>query len=272
MRNLIIPSYLYQQYSDDSDLQAFVAAYNLLAQRYLNTFNQLNLPVYTNPLITGQLLDWVGQGIYGFSRPSLAAPTAFSGLGVYDTIPYDTNPYSYDIKSGAGQQYTVTDDYYKRILTWNFYKGDGFQYNTTWLKNRVARFLFGLNGAPLEIDQTYNLGTPAVLSGCTVSGTTLTVGSVVSGTIIPYMILSGAGITEPTFIVSGSGNTWTLSQSMTISTPEAMQGLNAVSVTYTAPNSITIKVPNLPIAPIFQSAIQEGVLYVPFQYNYTVTY
>ena len=89
---------------------------------------------------------------------------------------------------------------------------------------------------------------------------------------MPYMILSGAGITEPTFIVSGSGATWTLSRSLTVSTPESMQGINAVSVSYSAPNNITIKVPNLAIAPILQAAIQEGFLYVPFQYNYTVTY
>jgi len=272
MQETIIPSYLYQQYSDDSDLQAFVNSYNLLAQYYLNTFNQLDLPIYTNPMISGQLLDWVAQGIYGFARPSLSAPTAFSTLGVYDTVPYDTIPYSYDVKIGSNSYYTVTDDYYKRILTWNFYKGDGYQYTTTWLKNRIARFLFGVNGAPLQIDQTYNLGTPAVLSGCTISGTTLTIGSVVSGTIVPYMILAGASVAEPTFIVSGSGTTWTLSRSLTISTPESMQGLNAVSVSYSAPNNITIKIPNLAISPILQAAIQEGVLYVPFQYNYTVTY
>jgi len=34
----VIPSYLYQEYSDDDDLQAFVMAYNGLAQQYVTWF------------------------------------------------------------------------------------------------------------------------------------------------------------------------------------------------------------------------------------------
>ena len=199
-----LPAYLYQQYSFDETtqyLQAFFTAYNNTSQTNLDTLNNINLPIYTNAMIEGVLLDWVAQGIYGLERPSLSTGREFSPLGVYDTVPYDTSAYSEDISGTAGTFYVVTDDYFKRILTWNFYKGDGFQYTTTWLKRRVARFLYGLNGTAPNIDNTYD-----------------------------------------------------------------------ISVVYTAPNDIEITIPSLPVSPILDAAIQDGVLNVPFQYNYTVTY
>lgn len=195
----ILPAYLYQQYNDDEDLTAFFTAYNVLAQQYLDGTNTLNLPIYTQP--TGMLLDWVALGIYGIVRPSLSTPAVSSPLGVYDTVPYDTTAYTQDIKTSPSSFYVVTDDYFKRIITWNFYKGDGFQYTTEWLKRRIKRFLFGLNGIDFRIDNTYE-----------------------------------------------------------------------ISVTYTAPNTINIHIPNLDVSPIFKSAIQGGVLNVPFQYIYNITY
>jgi len=200
----ILPSYLYQQYANDPTspyLQAFFDAYNTTAQGYLDQLNNLNLPVYTNANITGVLLDWVAQGIYGFPRPSLSAGTAFTHDGVYDTVAYDTTAYTQNVTGTPSPVYTVTDDYFKRILTWNFYKGDGFQYTTTWLKRRVTRFLYGTNGVDFPFDNTYQ-----------------------------------------------------------------------VSVTYTAPNTVNITIPNLTISPIFKAGIQDGVLYVPFQYQYNITY
>ena len=60
-------------------------------------------------------------------------------------------------------------------------------------------------------------GTPAVMATSSISGTTLTVGSVSSGTIIAGMVLTGTGVTAGTYIVSGSGSTWTVSASQTVS-------------------------------------------------------
>src|SRR5215472_3249732 len=55
----VIPSYLYQEYSDDEDLQGFVEAQNEMQQNYVDTFNALNLPIYTSYPVSGALLDWV---------------------------------------------------------------------------------------------------------------------------------------------------------------------------------------------------------------------
>jgi hypothetical protein len=200
----ILPSYLYQQYqkvTSTDDLEAFFTAYNNTAQTYLDNTNSLNLPVYTEQI--APLLDWTALGIYGILRPSLPVTSEFTKEGAYDTFEYDTLPYNQNVSNEPSSFYTITDDFFKRIITWNFYRGDGYQYTTMWLKRRVARFLYGIDGTDIpDIADLYN-----------------------------------------------------------------------VSVTYSAPNSITITVPDLgDISAILSTGIQYGVLSVPYEYDYSVSY
>jgi hypothetical protein len=129
-----IPAYVYQEYSDDSDIQAFNTNYNEMAQAYVTWFATANLPIYTAQ--SGPLLDWVANGIYGEYRATL---------------------------QGA----LVSDDVFQRCITWDFYKGDGQQFNIRWLKRRLMRFLTGTNGTDPGINQTYNIsvtfGTPNIV-------------------------------------------------------------------------------------------------------------
>ena len=152
---VILGSYLYSEYSDDDDLQGFVAAQNLYTQSYLDTFNGLNLPIYTQ--LTGALLDWVGQGLYGISRPGL--PSGGSGaVGPLATYAYAGPPaLAVYIPPVSASFIATTDDVYKRILTWALYKGDGKVFNMRWLKRRIYRFLNGVNGVDFLIDETYNI-------------------------------------------------------------------------------------------------------------------
>ena len=157
----IPPSYLYSDFANDDDLQAFVAAYNTYTQKYLNTFNQINLPIYTATNISGALLDWVGNGIYGYPRPSLLGnKTTFIGpLNTYAYNAYNVNassvsvPLNTEIEIPAASPNT-TDDIYKRCLTWHFYKGDGNVCTIQWLKRRIMRFLVGTNGVSYNVDNT----------------------------------------------------------------------------------------------------------------------
>ena len=142
----IIPAYVYQQYADDDTIQAFFAAYNQIAQTYLNWFNQINLPIYTGPLIVGSLLDWVGQGIYGVSRPTISVSQTDFSRGDFDTYVLNSIDFNQGDNTTTSTLFTVTDDIYKRILTWTLYKGDGSTFNILWLKRRIARFLAGVNG------------------------------------------------------------------------------------------------------------------------------
>lgn len=152
----IIPAYPYAEYSDDSDIQAFFTSYNQFAQVYFDWLNVINLPVYTGPLIVGALLDWVAQGVYGISRPALAF-TQTRSVGPFNTYVLNSLAFNASRSTSTSTLYVVTDDVFKRVITWNFFKGDGKVFNIRWLKRRVMRFLGGLNGVNFNIDQTYQV-------------------------------------------------------------------------------------------------------------------
>jgi hypothetical protein len=72
------------------------------------------------------------------------------------TYPLATNPGAVTIEGKLGTTANLaSDDIYQRVITWNFYRGDGYQFNVSWLKNRVYRFLAQANGQPAPIPNTY---------------------------------------------------------------------------------------------------------------------
>jgi hypothetical protein len=150
----VIPAYVYEQYADDENVQAFFTAYNTLAQQYLDWFNETPLPIYTSPAISGLLLDWVGAGLYGIPRPSLSSGHLRT-IGPFNTYAYNVLPLNTRKKISSQNYLVTTDDIYKRIITWNFGKGDGNEFSVNWLKRRVMRFLTQANGVWGNIDQTY---------------------------------------------------------------------------------------------------------------------
>jgi hypothetical protein len=144
MQTLTIKSYLYQQYQNDLDLQAFVDSYNELTQGYMDWCNTINLPIYTG--LSGNLLDWIGAGLYGLPRPVVGSSTgAVYGIAIYGVEVYG---------AGASSSAPVSDDIYKRILTWKTYRGDGYTMSIPWLKARIKRFLVGVNGTCPDLDGT----------------------------------------------------------------------------------------------------------------------
>jgi len=151
-----IPAYVYQEYSDDSDLQAFTSAYNAMAQAYVTFFATVNLPIYTG--LTEVLLEWVLFGLYGIPRTSLASP-ASAAIGPINT--YEINSHEIDfILPSTTTFFSLPDDIYQRIATWNLYKGDGKRFCVRWLKRRIMRFLLGLNGTDPQPSQ------PGFIIGC----------------------------------------------------------------------------------------------------------
>jgi hypothetical protein len=173
-----ILAFLYEQYSDDSDLNAFVASFNALAQSYLDWFNQTPLAIYTNPNIAGPLLDWIAQGIYGISRPVFSSQTTRYIAGL-NSGPLNAGPLNGSTFLESGTATIATDDYYKRVLTWWLYAGTSRRFNATLLRLRVARFLFGVNGTDVTLDQAQTVHVqpesvtppgPPVLSDTTAGG------------------------------------------------------------------------------------------------------
>jgi hypothetical protein len=165
----IIPSYPYQQYSDDPNIVAWFTAYNALAQAYLTWFNANPLGVYS--LIFGQLLDWIGQGIYGISRPVFSSLTTSYNAGV-NAFPVNTVAVNGNQYSQSGTATVANDDFYQRTLTWWLYAGDGGNaiasgryFNIETLRKRVARFLYGANGTDVTWNQAQTVHILAGLAG-----------------------------------------------------------------------------------------------------------
>ena len=141
----IIPSYPYVQFADDVNISAWFEAYNTYAQQYLDWFNDTPLAIYTNDSISGDLLDWVANGVYGVYRTPIAT-TRDHSIGPLNTYTPNELPFNQGKALSSGTVSTMTDDIFKRLITWDFYKGDGLQFTIPWIKKRVARFIYGIDG------------------------------------------------------------------------------------------------------------------------------
>lgn len=155
----ILPAYPYQQYVDDPNIVAFFTALNELAGPYLDWFNNTPLAVYTSPNVSGPLLDWIGQGIYGIARPVFSSQTTKFVAGVNAT-PINTVGVDDSTLYRSGTAVLANDDYYKRVLTWWLYAGNGGNgggvgryFNVEVLRLKVARFLYGVNGTDVTLSQ-----------------------------------------------------------------------------------------------------------------------
>lgn len=191
----ILPAYPFVQYNDDEYVVAFFDAYNVLAQEYLTKFNQLNLGFWPSEIISGKLLDWIALGIYGIKRERIIIiefPTLkdhveegplntipfntipfntkdvdayqyqsdFKSAGVYNTIEYNAIAYNQFKEKATTKTQYMSDDFFRRILLWNFYKDDGFQFSIPWLKKRIFRFFRCVMGNGLDYVNRYDFIDP----------------------------------------------------------------------------------------------------------------
>jgi hypothetical protein len=271
----VIPSYLYQEYSDDDDLQEFVKAQNQMQQDYVDTFNALNLPIYTGPIVAGALLDWVGRGLYGMARPVIG-PEYKSLFGPLNTfgpnwlVPmWDTFTPGMEVEFGLNiiRQYdfenllNTSDDIYRRVLTWHFYKGDGNYFSTLWFKRRIWRFLYGIDGkSPESVDWWPNDNSIADTEQISV---TLGTGRNVTIRFVLGKRTVTGGCLLNKFGCNGFEPAWGISPPWDIGT-ETKKGitLNDLETTY-------VSYPPLPYMETFKEALKLGVLEVPYQYNFT---
>ena len=150
----LMRAYAYAQYADDDYIPAFIECYNVIAQEILTFMAEFGLPIYTMDNKSDALLDWIAEGVYGLKRPTLPMGITIT-TGPYNTNAYNTIAFNAEKTQGAKDYYTTTDDIFKRLMTWNLYKGDGADFNISWLKRRIMRFLNGANGVDVEIDNTY---------------------------------------------------------------------------------------------------------------------
>jgi hypothetical protein len=136
------------------------------------------------------------------------------------------------MRTVSGGQYMVAVcGPYVYVLTANFTPSIIGQLNTT--TGRVGISDNGLNVYIVDgaYRYTWRISTPNTATfQATVSGTTLTVTQLISGTIAPNQALFGLGVPQETVIVSGSGLSWTLNNSFTIATSENMNTASVAAV------------------------------------------
>ena len=278
----VTKSYLYIQYNDDDDLQAFVSAYNQLSQQFVNWMNAFPLGVYTNPLLTGALLDWVATGLYGVARPVLTSGRA-KIIGALNTYEYNTLHYGGERLVTPASYTTVNDDIYKRVLTWKLYKGDGKYINVQWLKRRVYRFLYGVNGSDPNAADTSRISvTFGWGSGVTITTVDTEQESIPAGAIINTFAYTTRCLNQhmlgsrPIQVVkkASHGNQININiiqdaRKLTKSAAYNTFAFNTVPMNNFKTSSAPI-VPPVPNAETFKEAIEQGVLDMPFQFETVV--
>jgi hypothetical protein len=220
----------YWQYQDDQDIQALFAAINQVIADHFAWMQNLNLPIWIGTNLTGALLDWIANGLYGQSRPLLSSDTRRM-RGLYNSINYNQYPYKKLKFIDSQTYYATSDDIFKRVLTWNMYVGDGFRVTPAWVKRRVKRFLNGTNGTDISQSSHYQISL-------TFAGTTATI-TLYNGirTVTKFM-----GYNCIPFNTLG----------------------------YNKLNSTLMTGTSIQYAQIFQSAVASGALNLPFEYNWTV--
>ncbi|EOV0288179.1 hypothetical protein ACOIPX_001552 [Salmonella enterica] len=227
----IIRSYLYTQYNDDDNIRAFVTAYNTMAKNIYDWMRSANLPIFIGGYNAGDQLRWIARGIYGVKPPVLASGRHLV-IGAFNTCTFNTVPFNTRRVINQSEQVVVSDDLFKRIMTWNFYKGDGFYFTIPWLKRRIMRFLTGVNGVDVVNDQHWSIS----------------------------VLFSGNGASVS--IIKGF-------RKLTDSSVYNAQTFN--SRAYNQKTSVLIKSNEYEYASLFKQAFDSGLLHMPFYQPVSVT-
>lgn len=279
----VIPSYLYEQYYNDDDLQAFVSAFNQIAQEYITFLNTLNLPVYTNPVIAGALLDWVATGLYGVLRPTLTTgPGKYTGQ--FNTVTLNSIPFNGRKYQQAASLGPVSDDIYKRILTWKLYKGDGKNITVRWLKRRILRFLTGVNGtdvntaATYQISVTFSYGSGITLTSIDTAQTTVKQTGVLNKNAFNVVVLNNpfprtvATKVIKTYTHGNQININILSRGTAVFNGFTFNKFALNSRAFNSPSATIVSAGSAPLpnAVIFKEAVDQGILDMPFQFTTVV--
>ncbi|QCE32955.1 hypothetical protein FAI41_04725 [Acetobacteraceae bacterium] len=145
----ILKAYVYQQYSDDSDIMALFESYNQIAQDYLKTFISHCPAIYIDDFWSAGELTYLAWFLWGQRRWYSDYASSIDLEGAIDELAID------EVAAGGSvptprQKLLINDDTFRRIMTWNLYRGDGPQFSIPWLKKRIKRWMIGVNGyAPL---------------------------------------------------------------------------------------------------------------------------
>lgn len=181
------------------------------------------------PTCTGGLSNCRWPAWWGNSYPGTIVNTEFVEDDFLDALPSSgsTQKTSFLHDNGSDSNFpTVTSC----TLTW-----DGVTFNTVdgfWIPSSLSGFAGGYYG---YVFNEGSCGGNAVING-TISGTTLTVNSVLAGTVAINSFIGGNNVNSGQKITAGSGTTWTVSQSQTVGPVQMVIANGNVCTYYTAQN------------------------------------
>ena len=183
------------------------------------------------PGLQGSLLDWVALGLYGLVRPVL--PSGRGQIhGPYNTVVYNTHAFNSFHLHGSSNYYLTDDDTFKRILTWHLYKGDGKRFDIRWLKRRIQRFLTGTDGLSDSVGETYPISVTFGPDGEVNINLQSIRRYATGGAIFNVAPFNGFAFNEY--------------------------------------QTASLSIPISPMVPIFQAAMESGILETPFQFSFIV--
>ncbi|MBL0907798.1 hypothetical protein G5645_07290 [Pectobacterium carotovorum] len=231
MLDEIIKSYPYTQYNDDENITAFFSAYNEMATEIYEWMKESSLPVFVGGYNAGDQLKWIARGIYGVKPPILISGKQ-QIYGPFNALSFNQLPFNGREVVNKSDQVVASDDLFKRIMTWNFYKGDGFEFTIPWLKRRIMRFIVGADGVDVVNDQHWSIS----------------------------VLFSGGGASIS--IVKGY-------RKLTDSAVFNAQTFN--SRAFNQKTSVLIKSSEYEFASLFKQAFDSGLLHMPFYQPVSVT-
>lgn len=225
--------YLFYQYMRDPDLSALKDAANSVLDDYVAWFSSLNLPIYTEK--AGTLLDWVASSVCGVARPTIISGGSGFGKGGYGRGAYGAAIYGDTRIDTPANAILLNDDYFKRVITWRTFRGDGFVFSAEWIKRRVGRFLVGANGTAPDDLPRYNISVMVGGGICVIR--------LISGTLVSNKSQGYGKIVCGRTVFGVAGGT-------TVSAPAPV---------YTTEAALALK-----------GCVESGILDLPYQYKFTV--
>jgi hypothetical protein len=127
------------------------------------------------------------MGLYGIARPGLPANAGSPDVGPVNTFGANQIPINSYTEGASDTYISVNDDFFRRILTWDLYRGDGDFASTPYLKRRINRFLNGINGTDVSDNTTYEVS----IVPTDVRKWTITVPSTTAGLIFKNAVDAG---------------------------------------------------------------------------------
>jgi hypothetical protein len=147
------------------------------------------------------------------------------------------------------------DDLYRRILTWHLFKGDQNYFNIRFIKRRIWRFLYGVNGIPIEVSPP-GIGDESIADTEQISVSLGVDQNVTIRFVLGHRTVTGGALLNM-FGPNGFGPASGVSPPAYAPVP-----LNDLETTY-------VPYPPLPYMTTFKEALDSGVLEVPYQFNFT---